>query len=120
VTINPWFVIAGLLVRLVYGPPPEGVASSPAPRITKEQFDCIKQGMSQAEVEKIFGKRGWLKSAFCTSATQGRLIVWSNADGSSATIGFLNDAVHQRTWTDPMEPILEQFRCWYAPWLPLR
>ena len=60
-------------------------------KVTKENADKIKVGMSRAEVEAILGK-GATSAGAKIENYGGEVTVWEGSDGS-ITVGFVNDKV---------------------------
>jgi hypothetical protein len=60
-------------------------------KVTKENADKIKVGMSRAEVEAILGK-GATSAGAKIESYGGEVTVWEGADGA-ITVGFANDKV---------------------------
>ena len=86
----------------------------PSPGVTKANFDCLQEGMTLAEVQKIFGEEGewfgeitlWEIKAPWTG------FVWLADDGSIAGIRFVDDCVTDKRWTISNETILDKIRRW--------
>ena len=80
----------------------------PSPGVTKANFDRIETGMTLAEVEAIFERKGVLG----WSGEGVSIYSWEAYDGSSASVEFSNDCVDVSAWTDPNETFLDKIRRW--------
>jgi hypothetical protein len=88
-------LIFGVLAMLPHGP-----------GVTKANFDRIKERMTKAEVDELFGGKEPLERI-----DQG----WSwQADDRSAEvyIGFAGGGVAAKFWFDINEPIIDKIRRW--------
>jgi hypothetical protein len=77
------------------------------PGVTKANFDRIHEGMTKAEVEKIFGREGkeGARSGVETS------FLWAADDGRwSTNIWFANNCVTEKHWHNSDEPIFKRIR----------
>jgi len=79
--------------------------------VTKTNFDRIEKGMSQADVEAIFGSGPWCPMMWlgCCGI---HVEVWKNQDGSEANITFNLDSVDSKSWTASSESIVGKLRRW--------
>jgi hypothetical protein len=82
----------------------------PRPGVTKANFDRVKEGMTLAEVEEIFGRVRDLQGASPVEGTV--LMFWQETDGSWARIEFLDDRVSATVWGDSDQTIINKIRRW--------
>jgi hypothetical protein len=75
----------------------------PSPGVTKSNFDRIQEGMTNTQVEAIFGREG-------QRTEWGRY--WKADDGSGAFFQFRDHCVVYAEWYDSHEPILNKFCRW--------
>jgi hypothetical protein len=76
------------------------------PGVTKANFDRIKIGMTQAEVEEIFGQKG-------VPLWSPRALLWASDDGSEVEVDFgVVGCVQTKIWVSSNEPILDKIRRW--------
>ena len=77
----------------------------PRPGITKANFDRIQDGMTLAEVERIFGPR---------TRDRDPVHIWIADDESSfAVVGFADGAVDSKIWEDSEETFPDKIRRWF-------
>jgi hypothetical protein len=80
--------------------------------VAKGNYDRIRDGMSQTEVEQLFGCKpisipcAWLGTGGVHVET------WHFQDGSAANVHFVGDSVFLKTWTPSTDPPLEKIRRW--------
>lgn len=80
------------------------------PGVTKANFDRIEDGMSELDVEAIFGKKA--ENVYqCYDSVGTGLGVWRTSNGSAvAAITFQLKTVRDKRWRE--ETISEKFRRW--------
>lgn len=91
-----WIALTITLVACVF--PISCSGENPAKsRVTMANFDRVEIGMPYEEVVKIFGKPGveWTGHGEFTFDKK-----WARDDGSYVGVGFLNNAVTDKTWVD--------------------
>jgi hypothetical protein len=86
-------VILGVLAMLPSGP-----------GVTPADYNRIKAGMTLAEVEEIFGRKGIDRGEWG--------MMWRANDGSAAMVRFSDDCVMSKRWTPPDETVGEKIRRW--------
>jgi hypothetical protein len=73
----------------------------------KANFDHVENGMTMAEVERIFGGKGIRSS---NTRKNSYSMNWKAENGSCATITFRDDCVVNKTWEEPEETFLDKIR----------
>jgi hypothetical protein len=78
--------------------------------VTKANYDRIAEGMTLAEVQKIFGKEGIVFHGFPNETA--RAYCWENADRSLAILFFDDNSkvVEKAKWADSTESIVDKIR----------
>jgi hypothetical protein len=79
----------------------------PDPGVTKANFDRIEKGMTQAEVQEMFGGKG-----IFLERSDPPYYCWQADDGSWANILFSDDCVTDKLWRDSGETFLDTIRRW--------
>jgi hypothetical protein len=84
--------LAGVFLVALGGCSSGGSSSS---KVTKDNFDKVTTGMTQAQVEDILGKgteAGGAAATASDSSGPGKVIIWKDGD-KSITVKFVNDQV---------------------------
>jgi hypothetical protein len=102
VTKNRLLLLASLPLTIVLAIGVLGMLP-PRPGVTRANFDRIEMGMTEAEVEEIFGGKGKQEQCGC---------VWNAYDGSWSTMTFDHDCVDTKRWTDSDNTFLHRIRRW--------
>jgi hypothetical protein len=85
----------------------------PRPGVTKANFDHINAGMTESEVEAIFGRKAERRDVcYGNSAGMGAgvLALWAGEDKSGAFVWFANDGVDDKNWINSKETVVEKIR----------
>ena len=83
----------------------------PSPGVTKANFDRIKEGMTRAEVEEIFGGKGdwrWMVQDWEEKSEW----MWGANNGAEAVINFEKNCVTEKQWSGSDETFLDKIRRW--------
>jgi hypothetical protein len=80
----------------------------PSPGVTKANFDRIEKGMTKAEIEEVFGRKG--NPAVEIGQRALGVLYWVEDDGSVAEIIILDDGVMSKKWTNSNETMLQKIR----------
>src|ERR1051325_348687 len=104
-----WLALVGVITCL--GALAPAIIPS-ASGVAKANFDCIQEGMSQAEVEAIFGAKPTPSSLLWLGCGGIHIQTWQAFDGSEADIHFRFDLVTCKVWTSSTESIAERTRRW--------
>ena len=80
----------------------------PSPGVTKANFDRIEIGMTRAEVEEIFGRKG------VDNRERDRAVWFSGANDvvTDTVVWFKEDCVVGKVWHDSNETITDKIRRW--------
>lgn len=113
--LNRWTLggvtLAGLvcIVLLVF----QSFSYTPAPGVTKVNFDRIEKGMTRAEVEVIFGKASFRHAAVTGGGGVFSFGEWEGDDGARASFVFFDDAVQDDgSWTPSTETLAGKLLRW--------
>ena len=74
------------------------------PTNTKTNFDRVEEGMTEAQVQAIFG-RPYAQAMFSGECTHS---VWDSEDGAFALVTFVGDTVRVKSWHIPNETLVEK------------
>jgi len=86
----------------------------PRPGVTKANFDRIEKGMTQSEVNDIFGKSASRHAGFCSASGNTSFEDWLSEGGSSASLTLHNDIVVGFQWNESTETIVDIIRRWFG------
>ena len=99
-----WLLLAAMFACVVVA----CVFLFPKPDELKVAFDRVEKGMSQEEVEALFGGRSLRQSGYKTMIN----ITWTNKNGDSARIGFVDYVVTDKVWSDSTTTWMARLRRW--------
>ena len=108
-TKKRYATVAGLLTALVFLGVSVISLLPPRPGVTKANFDRIIEGMTEAEVEAVFGQKP-LPPLMWNGCLGFHVESWQNQDGSEANIHFNLDSVTEKYWSASTETIIEKLQ----------
>jgi hypothetical protein len=86
---------------------------SQGPGVTRANFDRIAEGMTQAEVEVIFGSApGPNGFGIGNGGSNIQIESWQSRDGSTVDIRLVNGLVDCKTWIDSTENVVVRTGRW--------
>jgi hypothetical protein len=90
----------------------------PAPGVTQANFDRIKDGMTLAEVEAIYGKPS--SNSFLVPFGEPFSVVhsWVSPSGNTAFVHISENVVVYKSWPEADETTLRKVRRWLFPPAP--
>ena len=110
-----WLLAAGTMAALV-GVVLVGVTMMPCgPGVTKANFDNVEDGMTEKEVEEIFGEPAndrWRWFSVSSSPYMPVNVIWRRDDGACATITFSGRKVIGKGWSYSEETVPAKLRRW--------
>jgi hypothetical protein len=89
------------------------------PGITKANFDRIREGMTQADAERIFGRRSRQLAVLCNGSGVTYVEGWTGENGARAVFVFRNDVIWgDGRWIPSTETISDKLRRLLRPFVP--
>jgi hypothetical protein len=84
----------------------------PRPGVTKARFNRIEKGMTQADVEEIFGQIAKGRAKGSDGVELEGIYYWTADDGSIAMVWIVGHVVNFKQWVPSNETTLDKIRRW--------